>query len=91
MSQPPNEVRGRCLKSDWSRSREKLTDGVSFAVPVQYVQRGDEELVSILLLITREVTCVGPHQVQQPEGNVGRTVARVELRTGRKGRKRRGY
>lgn len=57
----------------------RLTDGVAFAVPVQHVQRGDEELVGVLLLVACQVTCVSPHQVQQPEGNVGRPVARVEL------------
>lgn len=36
--------------------------------------------MGVLLLVAREVTCVSPHQVQQPEGNVGRTVSRVELR-----------
>lgn len=35
--------------------------------------------MSVLLLVAGEVTCVSPHQVQQPEGNVGRPVARVEL------------
>lgn len=57
----------------------RLTDGVPFAVPVQHVQRRDQELVGVLLLVACEVTRVSPHQVQQPEGNVGRTVARVEL------------
>ncbi|KAG7242866.1 hypothetical protein INR49_018121 [Caranx melampygus] len=49
-----------------------------------YVQRCDEELVGVLLLVACEVTCVSPHQVQQPEGNVGRTMARVELRAQRR-------
>lgn len=40
--------------------------------------------MGILLLVACEVTCMSPHQVQQPEGNVGRTVARVELRVGEK-------
>lgn len=62
-----------------------LTDGVPFAVPVQHVQRRDQELVGVLLLVACEVTRVSPHQVQQPEGNVGRPVARVELGA-RKGR-----
>ena len=39
--------------------------------------------MGVLLLVACEVTCMSPHQVQQPEGNVGRPVARVELR-GRK-------
>lgn len=52
-------------------------------MPVQYIQRCDEELVGVLLLVACEVACVSPHQVQQPEGNVGRTVARVELRAGK--------
>lgn len=46
---------------------------------MQYIQCCNEELVGILLLVACEVTCVSPHQVQQPEWNVGRTVARVEL------------
>lgn len=61
-----------------------LTESVPFAVPVQHIQRCDKELVGILLLIARKVTCMGPHQVQQPEGNVGRTVARVELKARQK-------
>lgn len=40
--------------------------------------------MGVLLLIACEVACVSPNQVQQPEGNVGRTVARVELGAGRK-------
>lgn len=44
---------------------------VSFAVPMQNIQRCDKKLVSVLLLVSSEVTCVSPHQVQQPEGNVG--------------------
>lgn len=61
------------------RWKAPLTDGVPFAVPVQHVQRRDQELVGVLLLVACEVTRVSPHQVQQPEGNVWRTVARVEL------------
>lgn len=61
-----------------------LTDSVPFAVPVQHIQRCNKELVGILLLIACKVTCMGPHQVQQPEGNVGRTVARVELKARQK-------
>lgn len=66
--------------------RVRLTDGVPFAVPVQHVQRRYEEFVGVLLLVACQVTCVSPHQVQQPEGNVGRPVARVEL--GGRGRER---
>lgn len=40
--------------------------------------------MGVLLLVACEVTCVSPHQVQQPEGNVGRTMARVELRAPRR-------
>lgn len=40
--------------------------------------------MGVLLLVACEVTCMSPHQVQQPEGNVGRTVARVELRARKK-------
>ena len=57
----------------------RLTRGVPLAVPVQHVQRGDEELVCVLLLVAGQVFGMGPHQVQQPEGNVGRPVAGVEL------------
>ena len=57
----------------------RLTRGVPLAVPVQHVQRGDEELVCVLLLVAGQVFGVGPHQVQQPEGNVGRPVSGVEL------------
>lgn len=42
--------------------------------------------MGILLLVACEVTCVSPHQVQQPEGNVGRTMARVELRVRKNGK-----
>lgn len=56
-----------------------VVDSVSFAVPMQYIQCCNEELMGILLLVACEVTCMSPHQVQQPEWNVGRTVARVEL------------
>ena len=58
-----------------------LTGGVPLAVSVQHVQRRDEELVGVLLLVAGQVACVGPHQVQQAEGNVGRAVARVELQS----------
>lgn len=40
--------------------------------------------MGVLLLVACEVTRMSPHQVQQPEGNVGRTVARVELRARKK-------
>lgn len=36
----------------------------TFTVSVQDVQRGDEELVCVLLLIAGQVTSVRPHQVQ---------------------------
>lgn len=35
----------------------------TFAVPVEDVQGRNEELVRILLLVARQVACVGPHQV----------------------------
>lgn len=35
--------------------------------------------MGVLLFVACKVTCMSPNQVQQPEGNVGRTVARVEL------------
>lgn len=40
--------------------------------------------MGVLLLVACKVTCMSPHQVQQPEGNVGRTVARVELEARKK-------
>lgn len=51
---------------------------------MQYIQCCNEELMGILLLVACEVACMSPHQVQQPEWNVGRTVARVELGEGMK-------
>ena len=38
---------------------------------VQHVQRGDEELVGVLLLVAGQVAGVRPHQVQQAERDVG--------------------
>ena len=58
------------------------TGGGTFAVLVQHVQCGDEELVGVLLLVAGQVAGVRPHQVQQAEGDVGRAVSRVELRRG---------
>lgn len=52
---------------------------VIFAVSVQHIKSSDEELVSVLLLVAGEMSCVSPDQVQQPEGNVRRAVTRVEL------------
>lgn len=46
---------------------------------MQHIQSSDEELVSVLLLVSSEVSCVSPDKVQQPEGNVRRAVTRVEL------------
>lgn len=49
------------------------------AVPVQHVQRGDEELVRVLLLVAREVARVRPDEVQQAVQRQRRLGARVEL------------
>lgn len=48
-------------------------------MPVQDIQGCDQELVGVLLLVAGQVTGVSPHQVQETEGDVRRTVARVEL------------
>lgn len=53
----------------------------TFAVPVQDVQGGDEELVRVLLLVPRQVPRVSPHQVQQLVRDVRGAVPRVELLT----------
>lgn len=53
------------------------------AVAVQDVQRGDQELVGVLLLVAGQVAGVGPHQVEQAERDMRRAAARVEL--GRRG------
>jgi len=60
----------------------------TFAVPVQDVQGGDEELVRVLLLVPRQVPRVSPHQVQQLVGDVGGAVPRVELLTDRERRRK---
>lgn len=43
---------------------------LTFAVSVQDVQRCDEELVGILLLVASQVTGVGPHEVEEAERDV---------------------
>lgn len=43
---------------------------ITFAVPVEDVQGCNEELMCVLLLITRQVPGVRPHQVQQLVWNV---------------------
>lgn len=48
-------------------------------MPVQDVQSGDEELMSVLLLVARQVARVRPHQVQQLVRDVWGPVPRVEL------------
>lgn len=48
-------------------------------MPVQHVQRGNEELMGILLFVTGEVTCVRPHQVEQAVWNVWCRLSAVEL------------
>lgn len=52
---------------------------VTFAVTMQDVQRGDEELVCVLLFVPCQVPSVCPHQVQQPERDVRRAMTGVEL------------
>lgn len=52
---------------------------ITFAVPVQDVQRRDEEFVGVLLLVPRQVPGVSPHQVQQLVWDVGGPVPRVKL------------
>lgn len=47
----------------------------TFAVSVQDVQRCDEELVGVLLLVAGKVTGVSPHQVKKTEGDVWRPMA----------------
>jgi len=48
-------------------------------VPVQHVQRGDEELVRVLLLVAGQVARVRPDEVQQRLQQQGRLRAAVEL------------
>lgn len=52
---------------------------VLLAVPVQYVQGGDEELVRILLLVSGEMARMCPDEVEQFMEDQRRLVARVEL------------
>lgn len=47
----------------------------TFAVSVQDVQRRDEELVGVLLLVAGQVTGVSPHQMEKTEGDVRRPMA----------------
>lgn len=49
------------------------------AVAVQHVQRGDEELVRVLLFVPGQVTGVVPDQMQESVQRKGATVAVVEL------------
>lgn len=52
---------------------------LTFAVSVQDIQRCDEELVCVLLLVAGQVTGVCPHKVEEAERDVRRAMARVEL------------
>lgn len=42
---------------------------------VKDVQRRDEELVGVLLLVAGQVTGMGPHQMKEAEGDVWRPMA----------------
>ena len=46
---------------------------------VQHVERGDQELMGVLLFITRQVTSVRPDQMKQSVRRVRHAGARVEL------------
>lgn len=48
-------------------------------MPVKNVQRRDEELMRVLLLVAGQVLCMRPHQVQQLIGNVRVLLAAVKL------------
>lgn len=52
----------------------------TFAMLVKYVQRSDEELVSILLFVSGQMTRVGPHEMQQAVRRMRSAYARIELR-----------
>lgn len=62
-----------------TRSPGSCSRPPTFAVPVQDVQRRDEEFVGVLLLVPRQVPGVSPHQVQQLVRDVGGPVPRVKL------------
>lgn len=51
----------------------------SLAMSVQHVEGGYEEFVSILLLVTRQMSRVRPYQVEQLVESQGCLTARVEL------------
>jgi hypothetical protein len=53
----------------------RLTTGVM----VEHVEGGDEELVSVLLLVAGQVAGVGPHEVKKLEGNVRSDLTGIEL------------
>jgi hypothetical protein len=46
---------------------------------VEHVEGGDEELVSVLLLVAGQVAGVGPYQVKKLEGNVRSDLTGIEL------------
>lgn len=46
---------------------------------VKYVQCSDEELMSVLLFVSSQVTRVGPHEMQQAVRGVRSADARIEL------------
>ena len=52
---------------------------ITFAVLMQHIQRRDEELVGILLLVARQVACMCPHQVEQAVRGVWGPYTGVEL------------
>lgn len=52
----------------------------TFAVSVEDIQGCDEELMSILLLISSQVTGMSPHQMEETEGDVRWPMTWVELK-----------
>ena len=60
-------------------ARVEYCGGKPPRVAMEDIQSGYEELVSILLLIARQMSGMGPHQVEELEWNVGGGVTRVEL------------
>jgi len=54
---------------------------MTFTVLVQNVERGNEELVRVLLFVASEVPCVRPDEMKQPVWSVRHACSRVELDT----------
>jgi len=46
---------------------------------MQQVERGNQEFMCILLLVTRQVARVSPNEVQETEGDVGSSFAGIEF------------